>query len=153
MLIKTIFVNLLAVICQMSLKVCYCAVTPPVLLTSRFLMMFALNSLSVSRMERKSSYFPKLRQKRPVVPGWNDSARPLCKSAKFWHRIWLECGCPISGVLFQIKKKAKKRYKYEVRRLRRQEDHIRNELMGQALSQSRTRDFWKKVRRLTKSSS
>ena len=97
-------------------------------------------------------YLPKLRQKRPVVPGWNDSARPLCKSAKFWHRIWLECGCPISGVLFQIKKNAKKRYKYEVRRLRRQEDHIRSELMGQALSQSRTRDFWKEVRRLTKSS-
>ena len=53
-------------------------------------------------------------------------------------------------MLFQIKKNTKKRYKYEVRRLKRQQDHIRNELMGKALSQSRSRDFWKEVRKVTK---
>ena len=51
-------------------------------------------------------------------------------------------------MLFQIKKNAKKRYKYEVRRLKRQQD----QLMGKALSQSRTRDFWKQVRKMTKTS-
>ena len=52
MLIKTIFVNLLAVIFQVSLKVCYRVATPLVLPTSRFWMMFAQNSL---RMEWKST--------------------------------------------------------------------------------------------------
>ena len=97
-------------------------------------------------------YLPKLKQKRPAVPGWNDSARSLHKTANLWHQIWLDCGCPTSRVLFQIKKNAKKRYKYEVRRLKRQQDHIRSELMGKALSQSRTRDFWKEVRKMTKTS-
>ena len=54
-------------------------------------------------------------------------------------------------VLFQIKKNAKKRFKYEVRRLRRQQDHIKREQLGAALSQSRQRDFLKIVRNITKS--
>ena len=33
--------------------------------------------------------------------------------------------------------------KYEVRRLKRQQDHIKCEVIGKALSESRTRDFWK----------
>ena len=51
--------------------------------------------------------------------GWKDAACGLRESANFWHRIWSDSGCPSSGVLFQIKKNAKSRYKYEVRRLKR----------------------------------
>ena len=57
-----------------------------------------------------------------------------------------------SGVLFQIKKKTKKRYKYEVRRLRWQRERIIRERLGIALSQSSHRDFWKEVRNITLSS-
>ena len=32
-------------------------------------------------------YLPKLKQKRPAVPGWNDSARSLHKTANLWHQI------------------------------------------------------------------
>ena len=65
--------------------------------------------------------------------------------------MWCDSGCPSSGVLFQIKKNSKKRFKYEVRRLRRQQEHIRREQLGSALSQSRSNDFWKVVRNITKS--
>ena len=61
-------------------------------------------------------------------------------------RMWLS-----SGVMFEIKKRSRKRFKYEVRRLKRQQDHIKCELIGKALSESRTRDFWKEVRRLSNS--
>ena len=43
------------------------------------------------------------------------------------------------GVLFDIKKK---QFKYEVSR---QQEHIRREQLGAALSQSRNNDFWKVV--------
>ena len=49
--------------------------------------------------------------------GWNDRANKLKNESKFWYRVWVEAGYPTSGVLFQIKKNAKSRYKYEVRRL------------------------------------
>ena len=54
-----------------------------------------------------------------------------------------------SGVLFQIKKKTKKRYKYEVRRLRWQHERIIRDRLGIALSQSSHRDFWKEVHNIT----
>ena len=34
----------------------------------------------------------------------------------FWYKIWVEVGCPSSGVLSQIKN-SKRRYKHEVRHL------------------------------------
>ena len=67
--------------------------------------------------------------------------------------MWLDCGHPTSGVLFQIKKNAKKkkkRYKYEVCRLKRQRDHVARDKLGSALSESRLRDFWKEVRNINK---
>ena len=85
---------------------------------------------------------------RPKRRGWKNCACHLQQSAKFWHQVWQNCGCP---VLFQIKKNSKKRYKYEVRRLRRQQQHIKSELIGEALSKSSTRDFWKEVRKMTQS--
>ena len=41
--------------------------------------------------------------------------------------------------------------KYEVRRLKRQQQYIKSEMMGRALTQSRSRDFWKEVRKMSKS--
>ena len=53
-----------------------------------------------------------------VMPGWNDSARLLRSKALFWNHIWSDNDCPSSGVLFQIRKKAKSRYKYAIRSLK-----------------------------------
>ena len=41
------------------------------------------------------------------LSGWNSGTRPLKQSANFWHKVWSECGCPSSGVLFQIKRPAR----------------------------------------------
>ena len=42
------------------------------------------------------------------VAGWNDGTQTLKADANFWYRVWSEAGCPCSGVLFEIKKKAKR---------------------------------------------
>jgi hypothetical protein len=102
-------------------------------------------------MERKSTFQNCGKSVHLSLAGMTLLVLSVAKSAKFWHQIWLDCGYPSAGVLFQIKKNAKKRYKYEVRRLRRQQEHIRSKLMGKALSQSRTRDFWKEVHKSVKS--
>lgn len=59
------------------------------------------------------------------VPGWNSSARLLKEKANFWHVVWKQAGSPSAGVLHQLKKSARSRYKYEVRRLKCREHHIR----------------------------
>ena len=47
-----------------------------------------------------SRCLPKSRSKRSAVPEWNIQACSLRQSANFWHKIWCDCGCPTSGVLF-----------------------------------------------------
>ena len=51
--------------------------------------------------------------------GWKDGVSSLKEATNFWHKVWVEAGCPSSGVLFSIKKNAKSRYKYAHRRLKR----------------------------------
>ena len=88
--------------------------------------------------------FPKVRQSSSV-PGWNNSARLLKEKANFWYTVWCEAGSPSVGVLHQLKRTAKSRYKYEVRCLKRCEQHIRREKMAAALASSNSRDFWHQV--------
>ena len=61
------------------------------------------------------------------VPGWNTAARSFKEKANFWHSVWKQAGSPSSGVLHCIKRNAKSRYKYEVRRLKRREQFIASE--------------------------
>ena len=70
------------------------------------------------------------------------------QQAKAVCQILVLClvGLPSSGVVYQIKQKAKNRYKYEVRRLRRWQLYITCHRIGSALSDARHRDFWKEVR-------
>ena len=79
------------------------------------------------------------------VPGWNNSARLLKEKANFWHAVWRKAGYPSAGVLHQLKRTAKSRYKYEVRRLRRRRQHIRREKMAAALASSNSHNFWHQV--------
>ena len=54
---------------------------------------------------------------------------------------------------FQIKKNSKRRFKYEVRRLRRHRNHIQCENLANAISYSNPQEFWKQVKKLSKPSS
>ena len=83
------------------------------------------------------------------LPSWNRSALTLKQSAQFWHKVWSDCGCPTSGVLVQIKKNSKRRFKYEVRRLRRHRNHIQCENLATVISYSNSQEFWKQVKKLS----
>ena len=86
------------------------------------------------------------------IAGWNDSARPLKDKANFWHKVWIEAGCPSAGVLAEIKKAAKTRYKYAVRRLKRRQTYIKRKKMGEAFASRNVRNFWNEVKKINKKS-
>jgi len=46
--------------------------------------------------------------------------------------MWCDAGSPSSGVLHQLKLASKHRYKYDVRRLKRQQSHFRRRRMAEA---------------------
>ena len=102
------------------------------------------DDLSRCLFDSAMAALPKVRQSS-CVPGWNSGARSFKKKANFWHRVWCQAGCPSSGVLHQLKRSAKSRYKYEVRRLKRREQYIRREKMAAALASSNSQNFWHQV--------
>ena len=82
------------------------------------------------------------------LSGWNNASLSLKQSARLWHKVWTECGCPTTGVLFQIKKNCKRRFNlYEVRRLRRRQCHIKREKLANASLILVHETFGKKSRR------
>ena len=47
--------------------------------------------------------------KAKSLPGWTGGACVLKRASCFWHKVWVEAGCPTAGVLSQIKRNAKSR--------------------------------------------
>lgn len=54
-------------------------------------------------------------------------------------------------MLSQIRKKAKARYKYAVRSLKRRKDHILSKKISSALTGKRNKAFWQEIKRLKRS--
>ena len=102
--------------------------------------------------EASSLFLPTVRpSQRHCIPGWNDHVCEFKLKADFWYRVWTEAGSPESGVLFQIKKHVKSRYKYEIRELKRREEYIKNQKLSSTFSKSSTKQFWKEVKRIRNS--
>ena len=94
--------------------------------------------------------FPCRSSSSKKVVGWHDSAGKLKEASNFWYKVWIEAGCPSAGVLSIIKKQTKKRYKYEVRRLkRRQQYHLRGQL-ARSFAMKQKDTFWSDIKRLNK---
>ena len=91
--------------------------------------------------------------KRPSfkrVPGWKDSTEQLRRASIFWHRVWEEAGCPSSGVLFTIKRKAKKRYKFEVRRIKHRHQYLIRDRFAHSFTKRKKDSFWLDVKIINK---
>ena len=71
------------------------------------------------------------------IVGWNDSTGKLKKASVFWHKVWEEAGCPTSGVLSDIKRHAKKRYKYEIRRLKRRKQFLLRDRLARSFARKK----------------
>ena len=106
-------------------------------------------NLITSLLDSASQCFPTYHKSSTrKLTGWKEFAGNLKRSANFWHRIWSEAGCPSSGVLFQIKKHTKSRYKHEVRRLKRKQNCLLQEKLAGLSARKKMRDFWFQIRKL-----
>ena len=90
---------------------------------------------------------------RKGLVGWSQSVSRLRDSSVFWYKVWEEAGCPSSGVLSQIKKNSKKRYKYEARRIICRQNAFLQRKLANSFAKKKKSSFWADVRKLTTSSS
>ena len=95
--------------------------------------------------------FPCKRPPFKRVPGWKDSVDQLRRASIFWHRVWEEAGCPSSGVLSTIKRQAKKRYKFEVRRIKRRRQYLIRDRLAHSFTKRKKDSLWLDVKSINKS--
>ena len=81
---------------------------------------------------------------------WNDNARKYKKDSCFWYKVWEEAGCPVSGVLSSIKRSAKRRYKYEVRHLKRRQQYLLRDRLACSFAMKKKDRFWSAVKKVNK---
>ena len=82
------------------------------------------------------------------VPGWNKHIDELRKESLMWHHQWKSYGRPHVGHIAEMHRISRARYHKAVRELNRKSDVIRMEKMAQAISENRTRDLWKEVKKI-----
>ena len=95
----------------------------------------------------KSPIPPRGPGRRRKVAGWSEFVKPELAASQWWYKLWREAGSPSAGVLFQLKKRAHRRYKYAVRRVRRRAEHIKCDRLAEAMLNDPNRGFWSEARR------
>ena len=73
------------------------------------------------------------------IPGWSEHVRPLRERSMFWHRMWLDCGRPRTGVVSESMRRTRAAYHYALRRIRKDEEDIVRERTADAMLYSTTR--------------
>ena len=70
---------------------------------------------------------PVSRPKEKKCPGWLAMVKPFQDDAKFYHAIWISYGKPKDCPLHDTMKRSRNNYHYAVRRLKRNEEEIKNQ--------------------------
>jgi len=91
---------------------------------------------------------PRVAHKKINKPYWKSEVKPYKDDSLWWHNLWLLCGSPRDGPVYENKTLAKRQYLYAVRRYKRQEDQLRKAKMAEAICENRTRDFFKEVKKI-----
>ncbi len=83
-----------------------------------------------------------------TLPFWNEIAEPYKKKSLFWHWIWVDCGKPRDGNVARIMRSARSKYHVVVKELKKNENNLRKERMGEAISSYNQRNLWDEVQRV-----
>ena len=97
---------------------------------------------------QSDKHLPRIAKQKVNKPYWKSEVQPQKAESLWWHNLWLQCGSPKEGLVYEHKGEAKKQYMYAVRRYKRKEDHLRKQRMAEAICDNKSRDFFKEVKRL-----
>ena len=82
------------------------------------------------------------------LPGWNRYVRENKASCIMWHCIWKDAGCPLDGLLADIRRSTRSKYHDSIKYIKRNKDNILKSQIAYSLKFKRYTEFWKEVRKL-----
>ena len=74
------------------------------------------------------------------------------ENAKVWHDVWVQSGKPKQGDIANMKRKTRLKYHYAIRYVTKENIRIRNNKMGEAVSNNNDRVLWDEVKKMSKTS-
>ena len=92
---------------------------------------------------------PKTRNGKPRFAGWNSNVRPHRETALFWNAI---CGRPAQGPIAMIRRRTRALYHRGVKQVKANSDALTSARMAHALQENKSRDLWKEVKKMKRSS-
>ena len=81
------------------------------------------------------------------IVGWNDTIKPEREHSLFWHWLWLECGKPNHGYVYDIMKRTRARYHYAIRCAKRNEYETRK--LKLASTKCGSSDMWRELKKIS----
>lgn len=79
---------------------------------------------------------------KKIIPGWEEYVKDEKESSLFWHRLWVDNGCPHHGIIASIRRRTRLKYHYAIREARKKEKVIRATRMAESLSKHNCNEFW-----------
>jgi hypothetical protein len=83
------------------------------------------------------------------IPYWHEVIEPLKESSLMWHHIWVECGKPRHGVVYDVMRNARNKYHSTIKKIRKDEILIKKNRLVDA-NQTNKRTFWNSVKNINK---
>ena len=80
------------------------------------------------------------------IPDWKEKVKPEREHSMFWYWIWLECGRPNTGYVYEIMKQSRHKYHYAVRCAKRYEFEVKKHKRTENIEN--VTDFWSELKKL-----
>ena len=91
----------------------------------------------------------KRRAKDVIVPGWNEQVKELHVEARHAYLTWRDVGKPRQGDVFTTMKLSRSKFKYALRKCKRDKETVIADNIAEKLCQKDSRDFWKNIKQMT----
>ena len=85
------------------------------------------------------------------MPGWNDYVADLYDSSREARSLWLDQGKPNRGPIYELHVNTKRKVKYAINFIKKNEAKLRKESLAKKLSDCNIKEFWKEIRSLNNS--
>ena len=77
------------------------------------------------------------------IPGRNDSVKDLREAARDAYLLWKHSGKPRQGVVYDIMKQARSKFKYALRVCKSKTNSIISDKMADSMCAKNDRDLWR----------
>jgi Reverse transcriptase (RNA-dependent DNA polymerase) len=107
------------------------------------------NAITDACLTTANAAFPHAsRYGRKATHGWSEFVKPYRSKSIFWHKIWLDCGRPKTGVIADLMRCTRASYHYAICHVKKNEQEIVRQRFVEAVLCNNNRDLQSEVRRI-----